>query len=168
MLLCRPKIHGYHIGILLVVVFLCGSSTWAASNLINVTAQTPSGSSREIPLYSGYHALVIGCSNYTEGWPSLPNASNDAQSVAGMLKGMGWDVDLVIDPDIRKMEAAFAKLITGPGREPNRGIRSGTPGTVTPSKKPMVPSSAISCPPMPPIPKRMSMVSELRPSACGT
>ena len=122
-MLCRPKIQGYLAGILLVMVsaFLCVSPSHSA-NTINVTAQTPSGSSKEIQLYSGYHALVIGCSNYRQGWPSLPNAANDAKSVAGMLKDMGWDVNLVIDPDIRKMRESFARLITGAGREPNRGI----------------------------------------------
>jgi len=121
-MLCHPKILEYLAGILLIVAFFCVSPAHAASNLINVTAQTSSGSSKEIQLYSGYHALVIGCSNYRQGWPSLPNAANDAKVVGQMLKDMGWEVNLVIDPDRRTVEESFAKLITGAGREPNRGI----------------------------------------------
>jgi len=124
-MLCRPKILGYLAGILLIVVsvFMCVCTAHTATSRgVNVTAKTPSGSSRDIPLYSGYHALVIGCSNYQQGWPSLPNAAKDAKSVGQMLKDMGWDVNLVIDPDTSEMHDSFAKLITGPGKKHDRGI----------------------------------------------
>lgn len=32
-------------------------------------------------LYSGSHALVIGVSDYTNGWPDLPGVQQDVQNV---------------------------------------------------------------------------------------
>jgi len=108
--------------ILVVLVFQFSYQVFAATNVIKVKAKTPGGSSQEIDLYSGYHALVIGCGNYQQDWPTLPNATKDAQVVGKMLKDMGWDVNLVLDPDTKMVEDSFAKLITGAGREPDRGI----------------------------------------------
>jgi len=46
----------------------------AASRGIKIATQTSSGAIKEIQLYSGYHALVMGCGDYREGWPRLhPN-----------------------------------------------------------------------------------------------
>ena len=122
-MLCRPRILTCFVGVLLVFGFMCHYRAHAvAGNAISVKAKTATGSSREIPLYSGYHALVIGCSNYTQGWPSLPNAARDAQSIGQMLKDMGWEVNLVIDPDTSTIEDSLYQLITGPGKKQDRGI----------------------------------------------
>ena len=65
---------------------------------ILVKARSLDGSTKEIRLYSGCHALVVGCSNYTKGWPMLPNAGKDAREVSEVLKEMGWEVTLLEDP----------------------------------------------------------------------
>ena len=55
----------------LIVLILCfsplSSKANAVSRGITVKATTPSGTIKEIPLYSGYYALVIGCGNYQKG-----------------------------------------------------------------------------------------------------
>ena len=56
------------------------------------------GSGKEIQLYKRSHAVVIGVSDY-EFWPDLPNAARDAEEVAEGLRGMGFSVRLVLNPD---------------------------------------------------------------------
>jgi len=54
---------------------------------------------KEIKLYSGYYALIVGCGDYRTGWPRLANPVKDAREVASMLKGLGWTVDVLENPD---------------------------------------------------------------------
>ena len=76
--------------IFILIIFSClwifPFSVHSASRGITVKAKTPSGTEKEIKLYSGYHALVVGCSDYRSGWPRLPNPVKDAKEVASMLK----------------------------------------------------------------------------------
>lgn len=54
-------------------------------------------------------ALVIGVSTYgTLG--DLPNPANDARLVAAALRRVGFDVELLIDPDQRAMRQAVVRL----------------------------------------------------------
>ncbi|MBW1780155.1 MAG: caspase family protein [Deltaproteobacteria bacterium] len=89
---------------------------------VQVMAKTVDGGSKVIPLYSGYHALVIGCGDYRKGWPRLPNPVEDAQEVANLLKGMGWHVTLLKDPDWATLRKGLNSLITGPGRDKDKAI----------------------------------------------
>jgi hypothetical protein len=56
---------------------------------IIIKAKTPSGTIKGMHLYSGCHALVVGCGDHQRDWPKLPNPIKDAQEVASMLKSMG-------------------------------------------------------------------------------
>jgi len=89
---------------------------------VQVETKTASGGTKLLPLYSGYHALILGCSDYNAGWPRLPNPVKDTREVAAVLESQGWEVDLVENPDGEKLERALTDLITGPGREPDRAI----------------------------------------------
>ena len=95
---------------------------YATSRGILVKAKTSSGSPQHIPLYSGYHALIVGCSDYRAGWPRLPNPVADAREVATTLKQMDWQVDLLEDPDWERLDVALNLLITGPGRVKDKGV----------------------------------------------
>ena len=57
-------------------------------------------------------ALVVGVGGYrTMGTlPNLANPVNDARLVAESLRAVGFDVDLVLDPDQRTMRAAISRL----------------------------------------------------------
>ena len=50
------------------------------------------------PLYAGSYALLIGVSDYTNGWPDLPNAVNDAREVQTALEKHGFQVTLLTNP----------------------------------------------------------------------
>lgn len=54
-------------------------------------------------------ALVVGISAY-EHAPKLTNTGNDAQGVGAALKALGFDVDIVLDPDRQRLEQAVRHL----------------------------------------------------------
>jgi len=109
------------IGIYLLSPF-SSSAAFAASRGIVVRTQTSSGSTLQIKLYTGYHALVVGCGDYRAGWPKLPNPVDDAREVALTLKKMNWQVELLEDPVWDRLDAALNRLITGPGRAKDKAV----------------------------------------------
>ena len=42
--------------------------------------------------------MVIGVSDYTNGWQSLPGVKKDAEAVAAVLKEQGFTVTTVLNP----------------------------------------------------------------------
>jgi len=44
----------------------------------------------QVGLYKESHALVIGASQYTNGWPKLPGVKEDMQMVGKILKEHGF------------------------------------------------------------------------------
>ncbi|MFV1974916.1 MAG: caspase family protein [Candidatus Scalindua sp.] len=46
---------------------------------------------KQVGLYKESHALVIGASQYTNGWPKLPGVKNDVQMVGKILKEHGFE-----------------------------------------------------------------------------
>ncbi len=89
---------------------------------IQVETRTIEGETKILPLYSGYHALVVGCGGYNKGWPRLPNPLQDARDIAEMFEQLGWDVNLLLDPDWASLRKALNSLITGPGRDKDKAI----------------------------------------------
>ena len=95
----------------------------ASQRGIHVKVRTQSGSSKEIQLYSGYHALVIGCGDYRDPLiPDLSEATKDAGEVSVMLKGLGFEVKALLNPNSRKMQDAFNSLIANVGRQKDKAI----------------------------------------------
>ena len=97
-------------------------SVLAVSRGITVKAKTRTGALKKLKLYSGYYALVIGCNNYSSGWPYLQNPDKDAEQVASMLKGWGWNVRLLKDPVGKTLKREFNMLVAGPGRKKDKAI----------------------------------------------
>ena len=54
-------------------------------------------------------ALVIGNANYAST-PALANPRNDAEDIAGLLRELGFEVQLELDIDKRGMDMAFARF----------------------------------------------------------
>ena len=55
-------------------------------------------------------ALIIGNSRYGANLGALANPSNDARLVAGVLRSLGFDVELLIDGDQKAMKRAISNL----------------------------------------------------------
>ena len=108
---------------LIVTLYFCflPFSAHAASRGITVKAKTSSGAIKEIRLYSGYYALVIGVGDY-DSWPDLPNATKDALDVARRLKKMGFTVKTVTNPTASELKKALNNMTYKYGRESDRAI----------------------------------------------
>jgi len=55
------------------------------------------------------YALVIGNANYSK-LPKLRNSVNDASDMADLLKELDWNVTVLLDADLPKMEEAVLRL----------------------------------------------------------
>ena len=84
-----------------------------------VRLQTASG--RTLPLYSDYAALVIGVGGY-QYWPQLQGPTRDMEEVARVLRGLGFKVKTLKDPDSRQLEDALYDLPYGLGAQEDRGL----------------------------------------------
>ena len=71
----------------------------------------------QIPVYKASHALVIGISRYTGGWPSLSGVPEDVHEVSKTLHALGFQVTEVHDPDLYAMEQAYRDFIFGHGQD---------------------------------------------------
>jgi formylglycine-generating enzyme required for sulfatase activity len=73
-------------------------------------------------LYKSSYALVIGVSNYTNGWPKLPGVPKDIEAVAEALKGHGFTVVMVRDPARDRLFQAFDSFINQYGQEKENSL----------------------------------------------
>jgi hypothetical protein len=55
---------------------------------------------RPIGSYTESHALVVGVSNYTGGWPPLPGVKKDVKAVTRTLEKYSFYVVVVTDPTL--------------------------------------------------------------------
>ncbi len=70
---------------------------------------------REVGLYKESHALVIGVSDYTAGWPVLPGVKKDVHAVKSILEKNGFSVTLVMNPNREQLFQAFYTFINNYG-----------------------------------------------------
>ena len=70
----------------------------------------------EVAIYAESHALVIGISDYTSGWPRLRGVKEDVPAVKAALEKQGFSVTVVMDPDRRQLADAFRNFISRHGR----------------------------------------------------
>ena len=62
-------------------------------------------------LYKGSHALIIGISDYTAGWPKLESVPYEINKVEAALKKQGFHVVKVMNPTSDELNAAFEYFI---------------------------------------------------------
>ena len=117
-----PEAHMRIAAIVLALALFLPTAAHAGSRGIAVFTKSDSGQVERNTLYSGYYALVIGVGAYHNGWPRLPKPVQDAREIAATLQARGFEVELLEDPDSYTLRRAFNKLVTGPGRDPGRGI----------------------------------------------
>ncbi|MBI5892517.1 MAG: caspase family protein [Deltaproteobacteria bacterium] len=77
---------------------------------------------KEIGLYKESHALIIGVSEYTEGWPKLPGVKKDVEDVKNTLQNHGFNVTVVMDPKREQMIQAFEGFINKYGLKPENRL----------------------------------------------
>jgi len=80
---------------------------------VKVTVKIQDG--KLLTLYNASYALVIGVSIYTNGWPTLPQAVNDAREIKTTLEQHGFVVTLVENPTAAQLENALKDFIATRG-----------------------------------------------------
>ena len=76
-------------------------------------------SGTEVGIYDESHALVIGGSDYTGGWPKLPGVEKDIILVKDALEAKGFNVVLVRNPNSQELVNAFEGFIQKYGYKSN-------------------------------------------------
>jgi formylglycine-generating enzyme required for sulfatase activity len=71
---------------------------------------------KEVRLYEKSYALVVGVSDYTQGWPKLPGVKKDIEEVSRALERHGFLVTKVENPDAAQLDKSFRELIDAYGR----------------------------------------------------
>jgi len=77
------------------------------------------GISQKFQLYRGSKALVIGIDDYTNGWPKLSMAVEDARQIAAALKKQGFDVTLKTDLTAVGLQSALESFFVVEGADPD-------------------------------------------------
>jgi hypothetical protein len=76
----------------------------------------------QVGLYEESHALVIGVSKYTAGWPSLPGVKDDVRAVKAGLQTAGFAVTEVNDPTRAQLDQAISQFIADKGQKENNRL----------------------------------------------
>lgn len=91
---------------ILIIVFSVGFSLLLSQERGLKVVRTPQG--KDIVLYKGSYALVVGNGKYTAGWDELPGAIKDAEEVAMALEKNGFRVTMITNADKEKFLDAFS------------------------------------------------------------
>jgi len=76
----------------------------------------------QVGLYKESHALVIGVSQYTAGWPSLRGVKKDIVQVRQALESAGFHVVVVENPNRPELDSAIRNFIDDYGHEKNNRL----------------------------------------------
>jgi hypothetical protein len=104
--------------IIIMLITLILPALALASRGINVVS-IKDKTGKEIGLYKESHALIIGVSDYTAGWPDLPGVKKDVRLVKAALEKAGFNVVVSQDPDRAGMLKAFDDFINKYGNNPD-------------------------------------------------
>ena len=96
--------------LLLSVALLLGTPALAQTRGISVVPVTTRQGQR-VELYKGSHALLVGVSDYTAGWPDLESIPGELDQLQNALARQGFSVTRVKNPDSRGIKRAFEDFI---------------------------------------------------------
>lgn len=82
----------------------------------------PGSDGSQIKLYNESHALIVGISDYDNGWPKLPGVRKDVNAVKQALERQGFDVTIIMDPDDIELDRAYKDFINLYGMDPQNRL----------------------------------------------
>ena len=100
--------------LLFLLVSFVPFESWAQDKGVLVVEDQAGAS---VELYSQSHALLVGVSDYTAGWPDLESIPAELERVEVALEAHGFTVVKVMDPDGEALENAFKDFIDAYGYE---------------------------------------------------
>ncbi len=77
---------------------------------------------REITRFTSHHALIIGNSRYSAGWPPLAGVAADVAAVRGALERQGFAVEVANDLNRTQMDERISTFVAEKGQDPNGRI----------------------------------------------
>ncbi|MBU0673301.1 MAG: PEGA domain-containing protein [Proteobacteria bacterium] len=105
----------------LLICFLAGN-VYASSRGLSLKVKDQAGTPEDIELYQNSYALIIGVSEYTNGWPDLPGVEKDVKLVEDALIKNGFQVEVVRNPNSLEMDQAFESFIRKYGGNVNNRL----------------------------------------------
>ena len=112
-----------YIEVLFLVVLLLGSvfGAYAQSNR-GMRITIPDANGQLAPLYAQSFALLIGNSNYVDGWPKLPGVVDDLKTVQSELEKQGFEVTVLLNATYDEMDKAYKDFIASHGLDQNNRL----------------------------------------------
>jgi hypothetical protein len=109
----------FNISALIFITLIFAPNQFASDRGLMVTLTTTEGN--RIELYRGSYALIVGNSNYTNGWDPIPGAIRDVNDVAKVLEKQGFNVSLKTDLNRDNFSRAMSEFSLKYGKaEDNR------------------------------------------------
>lgn len=105
-----------------VVLLIVAPLLLAASSRRIERVSIRDNSGAELMAYGESHALLIGVSRYTNGWPSLTSIPREVADIEDVLLEHGFDVRVVMDPSSHELQGAFRDFINDYGYEPSNRL----------------------------------------------
>ena len=81
-----------------LAVLLMAWAGSAAADTRGINVQVKDNAGTTVALYAESHALIVGVSDYTNGWPRLRGVGEDVPAVKAALERQGFAVTVVTDP----------------------------------------------------------------------
>ena len=108
--------------ILLATLLAATMASGALAQTRGVTVRVNDTAGTTVALYAESHALVVGVSEYTNGWPRLRDVGENIPAVKTALQKRGFEVQVVMNPDRRQLDDAFRAFINRHGIKPNNRL----------------------------------------------
>ena len=96
------------------------SSAVAQRGIVPVPIKDKAGN--QVGLYKGSYALIIGVSDYTEGWQDLESVPSEVNDLVSALEEQGFHVVKVLNPNSEALEKSFKDFIAQYGFDPDNRL----------------------------------------------
>lgn len=107
---------------LVLVLVIFSTTLFSQSRGVRVTQTNATGQSQEVQLYDGSYALIIGNSEYTNGWDRLSGVKADVAAVRNVLERHGFKVEVEENLTSDRFESRIKKFINDYGFERNNRL----------------------------------------------
>ena len=109
------------IGTILLVPSVSISAQTRAIKPVRIEAKTAQNETVSY-IYAESHALVIGVSQYRNGWSNLPGVQEDVEEVSQSLAKNGFQVTRIDNPDLNELIIAIEDFIFEKGTNPENRL----------------------------------------------
>ncbi|MEA1918609.1 MAG: caspase family protein [Campylobacterota bacterium] len=104
---------------IIVVLFLLITTVFADTRSIKI--KSFSNEMIDMP-YANSYALLVGVSNYSNGWPDLESIPSEIEHIKVALEEQGFTVETVMDPKGKELFRSFETFISHYGYNPNNRL----------------------------------------------